>query len=162
MSAANRVAYFSSQIRGRLLWLVVAIVICVWIWIWQQGTLSTAQGALLLGVGVAYSLVWLVVAIVNWLRAKSALTSISPGVAAAIDRQGIWLQGTGMAWPEISTISISPGRFGGSPNLSVTREDGHIESISLANLDVMPGTIDAAIRSYSAGAQWIDTSKLGN
>jgi len=162
MSAANRVAYFGKQIRVRIWWLVVAIVLCVWIWIWQKGTLTPFQGMLLLGLGVVYSLVWVGVAVVGWIRAKSNLSSISPGVAAAIDRGGIWLQGASMAWPQIDKISINPARFGGSPNFCVKREDGFVASISLANLDVMPGTIDAAIRSYSAGTRWINTSKLGN
>jgi len=162
MSAANRVAYYSRQIRSRVLWLIVAVVICVWIWLWQRGTLTLLQGVLLLGLGVVYSLVWLVLAIVNWRRAKSALESISPGVAAAINRAGIWLAGKAIAWPDISAISILPARFGGSPNLTVTTNDGQVSKASLANLDVMPGTIDSAIRSYSAGTWWIDTSKLGN
>lgn len=162
MSAANKVAYYSSQIRGRVLWLVIAVAICVWIWIWQRRSLTPLYSGLLFGVGSLYSLIWLVVALVKWKRAKAALTAISPSVAATVDRGGIWLQGTGMAWLEVSKIAITPGRFGGSPSLSVTRADGHIASISLADLDVMPGTIDAAIRSYSAGTQRIDTSRLGN
>jgi len=162
MSAANRVAYYSKQIRSRLLWLLVSVVICVWVWIWQQTMLSTKQGALLLGLGIFYSLIWLGIAVINWSRAKSALSAISPGVAVAIDRHGIWIGNTGMQWPEIEQVSILPNRFGGSANLTVTTQDGQVSSISVANLDVMPGTIDAAIRSYSAGTQWIDTSKLGN
>ena len=162
MSAANRVAYYTSQIRSRLLWLVISVVICIWIWLWQRGMMSVQQGALLVGVGVLYSLIWLGVAFVNWRRAKSALSAISPGIAAAIDRQGIWIQNRAIAWPEISQVSMLPGRFGGSPNLTVTTQDGQVTSMSVADLDVMPGTIDSAIRSYSAGTQWIDTSKLGN
>jgi len=162
MSAANRVAYYSRQIRSRLLWLVVAIVICIWIWLWQRGTLSVAQGGMLLGLGVLYSLVWLMVAVINWSRAKSALSAVSPGVAVAIDRTGIWFASRAMAWPEISQVCLLPGRFGGSPNLAVTTQDGQVTRMSVADLDTMPGTIDAAIRSYSAGSQWIDTSKLGN
>jgi len=162
MSAANRVAYFSSQIRSRLLWLVISAVICVWIWIWQQRVLTTVQGGVLLGLGILYSLIWLGISVINWSRAKSALSAISPGVAVAIDRYGIWMRDKGMQWPEISQVSILPGRFGGSPHFTVTTGDGQVASMSVADLDVMPGTIDSAIRSYSAGTQWIDTSKLGN
>ncbi|MCL2736415.1 MAG: hypothetical protein FWD75_07265 [Propionibacteriaceae bacterium] len=162
MSAANKVAYYGNQIRSRVLWLVVAMIVCVWIWLWQRQSMSGSDTGLLFGAGLLYSLIWLGVAIVNWSRAKSALSAISPGVAAAVDRQGMWLAGVGMAWPEIAQVAIAPGRFGGSPNLSVKRVDGHVSKISVADLDVAPGTIDAAVRSYSNGTQSIDTSRLGN
>ena len=162
MSAANKVAYYSGQIRGRILWLIISIAICVWIWLCQRSALSPMYTGLLFGVGILYSLIWLMIAVIGWKRAKNALSAISPGVAAQVDRTGIWLQGTGMAWSQVKRIAISPGRFGGSPVLNVTRMDGNVARISLADLDVMPGTIDAAIRSYSAGTQHIDTSKLGN
>lgn len=162
MAAANKVAYYGSQIRSRLIWLVFAVLICVWIWFWQRQALSGSSTGWLFGVGIAYSLIWLAVAFFSWLRARSALAAISPGVAAAVDRRGIWLAGTGLAWAQIARVTILPGRYGGSPNLAVTGTNGQTSRISLADLDVMPGTIDAAIRSYSAGTQWIDTTKLGN
>ncbi|MCL2783980.1 MAG: hypothetical protein FWD55_00810 [Propionibacteriaceae bacterium] len=162
MSAANKVAYYSGQIRVRILWLIVAIAICAWIWIWQRSVLTPQVTGMLFGVGIAYSAIWLALAVINWRRAKSALAAISPGVAAAVDRRGIWLQGTGMAWPEIGSVAIKTGRFSSSPRLLVTRIDGQVISISVADLDVMPGTIDAAVRTFSSGTQWIDTSKLGN
>jgi len=162
MSATNKVAYSSSQIRGRLTWLVVSVVWCVVIWLWQRQSLSTSQTAILFGVGIAYSLIWLGIAVVSWMRAKRALAAISPGVAVTVDRQGMWVQGTGLAWAQIAGVAAVPGRFGGSPLLRVSPVAGPRQTISLANLDVMPGTIDAAIRAYSAGTQWIDTAKLGN
>lgn len=79
-----------------------------------------------------------------------------------LDRLGVWIQGVGMAWPEIEKISVAQGRFGGSPSLKISRVDGQAVSVSLADLDVMAGTIDAAVRTYSSGAQHIDASKLGN
>ncbi|MDR0488010.1 MAG: hypothetical protein LBG99_01155 [Propionibacteriaceae bacterium] len=162
MSAANRVAYAKSQIRSRVLWLIMSIVICTVIWMWRRATLTPVYTGLLFGIGLTYSVIWLIIAIMNHSRAKKALAAITPGVAAIVDRNGIWLQGTGMAWTEILKIDIAPGKFGGSPSLNVTRADGFVASISVADLDVMPGTIDAAVRSYSAGTQHVDTSTLGN
>jgi hypothetical protein len=162
MSAANRVAYFGSQIRSRLIWLGVSVLICAAILIWQRQSLSGSWIPLLFAIGMAYSLVWLVIAIVSWARAKSALAAISPGVAAAVDRRGFWLAGQGLAWPEIAAITINRGRFGGSPHLRVQRVDGQQAEVSLAVLDALPGTIDAAVRAYSSGTHWIDTSKMGH
>jgi len=162
MAAANKVAYLGSQIRSRLIWLGVSIVLCIVIWRWQAEVVSGEVIGWLFGIGIAYSLIYLLIGIFNWQRAKSALAAISPGVAATVDRQGIWMQGTGMAWPQIAKVAITPGRFGGSPNLVVRRVDGPAVDISLALLDALPGTIDTAVRAYSGGAQSLDTSKLGN
>ena len=162
MSAASKVAYLGSQIRARLMWLVVSVIICFVIWRWQGQSLSGSYIGWFFAIGIGYSLIWLLVGVIGWSRAKAALAAISPGVAATVDRQGIWMQGTGMAWPQIAKVAITPGRFGGSPNLVVRRLDGPPVDISLALLDAMPGAIDAAVRAYSGGAQWIDTSKLGN
>ncbi|MDR2930215.1 MAG: hypothetical protein LBV06_04855 [Propionibacteriaceae bacterium] len=162
MSAANKVAYFVRQIRSRLVWLIIAAVICVWIWLWQRQTMSAQNVGFLFGVGMAYSLVWLVIAVVNWRRAKKTLASITPDVAMAVSRWGLWIQGASVPWSDVSRVAIAPGRFGGSPTLTVARVSGPVSSISLAVLDMMPGSIDAAIRAYSGGQQWIDTSKLGN
>ncbi len=162
MPATNKVAYCSRQIRSRLIWLLVSIVICFWIWLWQRQSLDAAQTAWLFGIGIAYSLIWLGIAYLNWRRAKAALAQIAPGVAMTVSRAGIWLQGTGMAWPEIARVGIKRGRFGGSPALEVQHNQGAVASVSLAVLDTMPGSIDAAVRSYSAGTQKIDTSKLGH
>ncbi len=162
MSAANKVAYSGRQIRSRLLWLVVSVVICVWLWVWQRRSMSPAGTAAMFGLALVYSLIWLLIAFVNWRRAKSALKAIAPGVAVVVDRRGLWLQGVGVAWSQLSQIAIRPGRFRGSPVLMVRLSDGSTTRIPLANLNAMPGTIDSAIRSYSGGNWWIDTSKLGN
>ena len=161
MSAANKVAYCGGQIRRRLIWIVVAALMSTWVWYWLRPS-SWQVTVMVFGIGIAYALAWLVVAIINWYRAKAALAAISPGVAMSLDRLGVWIHGIGMAWPEIAQISVTQGRFGGSPSLNVKRLDGHVVSVSLADLDMMAGTIDAAVRSYSSGTQQIDTAKLGN
>ena len=161
LAAQNRVVVCGNQIRSRLVWLVIAVIISVWIYVWQRQTLTPLQAGLLVTVGVVYSGVWLIVAVVQWQRAKRALAGIMPGVAMAVDRRGIWLAGLGLAWPDIATVGLLPGR-GGSPDLVVSSLNGQTTGLPLANLEVMPGTIDAAIRAYSSGSRWLDTSKLGN
>jgi hypothetical protein len=162
MSAANKVAYCGSQIRQRLVWMVVAVMVCFVIWRWQGQAMTSLQVGMLFGLGLVYALIWLAIAFVRWLIARSGLSSVSSQVALAVNRQGLWLQGVGLSWSQIAQVAVTPGWFGGSPKLTVRRVDGEPMKMSLASLDAMPGTIDSAIRAYSGGAQRIDTSKLGN
>jgi len=162
MAAANKVAYYGKQIRSRIVWLVATVAIVVVIWVWQSSSLSATNTGMLFGITIVYSLVWLALAVFGWLRARKALASISPQVALAVDRTGIWAKGTPMAWAEITGVRLTPGRRGGSPRLNVQRQDGSTITMSLADLDVMPSTIDSAVRAFSSGTMRIDTSKLGN
>ena len=161
-SAMNRVLNARRMIPRRVIWLIISVIVCGFLWIWLRRGLSPLFAAIFFGIGIAYSVISLILAIVAWNNAKDIYASITPGVAVAVDRNGCWLQGIGMAWPEISRIHITPGRFGRLASLDITRLDGMVSSIPLPDLDVMPGTIDAAIRSYSGGKQHIDISKLGN
>jgi len=162
MAAANKVAYYGSQIRSRLIWLVVTAAIAVGIYTWMRSALTQSDVTWLFGLSIVYSLLWLGLAVFGWVRARAALSSISPQVALAVDRNGIWAQGTGMAWPEIAGVKLTRGPFGGTPRLNVSRHNGPEITLSLADLDVMPSTIDSAVRAYSSGMMRMDTSTLGN
>jgi len=162
VAATNRVAYYRGQIRSRAMWLVMAVVMCFAIWMWQRASFTTTQTLWLFGVGLGYSLIWLALAIVGRARAASALKGITPGVAMSVDRLGIWMQGTGMAWPDITGVAVRRRWYGGAPFLAVAHAGGVEQRIPLANLDVMTGTIDAAVRAYSSGVWSVDTRKLGN
>lgn len=160
MAAATRVTYWRKQIRRRIIWFAVMIPILAWLYFRQYTLPPGMQMGWMLVIIASYSVIWLAVSIVGWVRAKSQLKAISPGIAAAIDRRGIWLQGIGLAWGEIAGVALKPGLFKGSPSLVVTGSMGQSAQIALANLDVMPGTIDSAVRSYSAGTHRVDPAKL--
>jgi len=162
MPAAQRVALLARGIRGRLAWVGIALVVCIWIYLWQRNSLTPTMVAWLFGAGLGYSLIWLIMSIIQWGRAKSALSSIAPGVAARIDRQGIWLQGVFLPWPAIAQIVARSRRFSMAPRLQIIGLDGQRYRLDLGELDIMPGTIDASIRTFSGGTHSIDTSKLGN
>ena len=164
MPAAQRVAVWARQIRSRLLMMGVSLVVCIWVAVWALRTSSLTPGQIgwVFAAGLGYSLIWLVFAIIRWGTAKSALHAVAPTVAARIDRQGIWLQGAFLAWGTISQIIAQSRRFSMAPFLRIVVSGGQRYQLNLGDLDVMPGTIDASIRAFSQGRQWIDTSKLGN
>jgi hypothetical protein len=162
MAATQRVASCASMIRSRLMWLLVSVVICVWIYIWKRDSLTGVTVVALFAAGIGYSVLWVVISLVSWIRAKAALGDITPGVATKIDRNGIWMQSVSLPWSGIDKIVAQSGRFGRPATIRVYNQVGEAARVPINVLDVMPGTIDASIRAFSNGAHWIDTSKLGN
>ncbi|MDR1386172.1 MAG: hypothetical protein LBJ44_01005 [Propionibacteriaceae bacterium] len=160
MPAAERVAYYSGLVRSRLIWLVVAVGLCAAIWVWQR--LDLARGMQLLLIGLAYSAIWLAASLVGLANSRRLLKSIGQGTAVRVGPWGIDLAGAVLAWPDVALVSTTRGRFGSGPRLDVRTVQGQVRRLPFMYLDTMPGTIDAAVRAYSRGTKWLDTSRLGN
>ncbi|MDR1213575.1 MAG: hypothetical protein LBK54_05745 [Propionibacteriaceae bacterium] len=160
MPAAERVAYYSGLVRSRLIWLIVAVAICGVIWAWQQ--LDLARGLQLLMIGLAYSAIWLVAALAGLINSRRLLKSIGQGIAVRVGHWGIDLLGGVLPWADVTKVSTTRGRFGSGPRLDVHSASGEVRRLPFMYLDTMPGTIDAAVRAYSRGTRWLDTSRLGN
>lgn len=158
--AAERVAHFHGLVRSRLIWFGVAILICVAVYLWQRKDLDPLSVAALFGVGLGFSLVWLVIAIVGLLIARRALDGVDQGEAVRVDRSGITVRGTHAPWSDIESVGTVRGGIGVGPCLAVRSRSG-TQSVPLSYLDIMPGSLDSAIRAYSAGQRWLDTSGLG-
>lgn len=164
LPAAERVAHYQALVRSRLVWLGIGVVLLVGIWFWQRSQLDTTQTILLFVIGLAFSGVWLVIAIVLNVVARRALDKVNSaqGYAIRVNPQGIEVAGKAVAWPQVARIATIRGHLGGQPQLVLTDASGASASVPITYLDTMPGTLDSAIRAYSRGSQWIDTSKLGN
>jgi hypothetical protein len=115
-------------------------------------------------IGLAFSGIWLVLAIVLYFGAKRGLDRINAaqGYAIRVDPQGIEVAGKTVAWPEVAAIATVRRGLRGQPQLTLRDTAGVTSSVPITFLDTLPGTLDSAIRAYSRGSQWIDTSKLGN
>lgn len=162
MPATQRVAHFRAMIRSRLIWFALAIVICVGIFLWQRDNLDPLSTVALFVMGLGFSAVWVVIAVVGYLAAKRSLDSIGTGTAVVVDRQGIEVSGARTPWTDVAKVGTSRGRLGVGPDLVVTDTAGTGRNVPLSYLDTLPGTLDSAIRAYSAGRQWLDTSGLDN
>lgn len=162
MPATQRVAHFRALIRSRLLWFGLAIVICVAIYVWQRENLDAVSTVALFVMGLGFSAVWVVVALVRYLAAKRSLDSIGQGTAVTVDRGGIEVSGARTDWAQVAKVGTSRGRLGLGPDLVVTDVAGTTRTVPLSYLDTLPGTLDSAIRAYSAGRQWLDTTGLDN
>ncbi len=162
MPATQRVAHYRALIRSRLIWFGLAIVICIGVYVWQRASLDAVSTVALFVMGLGFSAVWVVIAVVGYLAAKRSLDSIGDGVAVTVDRQGIDIAGARTEWANVTKVGTSRGRLGVGPDLVVTNATGATRTVPLSYLDTMPGTLDSAIRAYSAGRQWLDTSGLDN
>jgi len=160
--AAQRVALRARRIKTRLAGLGVTLVVCVWIVIWRSWSMTGPMALILFAVGLGYSLVWLMAAVIAWAVAKSALAAIPPTPAARIDRQGIGLGGVFLVWPMVAQIVARSRFWTMSPRMRVTDTAGQRYQLNLAGLDVMPATIDASIRAFSGGRFHLDVSRLGH
>ena len=164
LPAAERVAHYQGLVRSRLIWLGIGVVLLLGLWFWLRDELDVAQTIWLYVIGLAFSGIWLVIAVVLYIAARRALDRINAtqGYAVRVDTLGIEVAGTRVAWPDVSTIATVRGPLGGHPRLLLRDSAGASVSVPITFLDTLPGTLDSAIRAYSRGTQWIDTSKLGN
>ncbi|HET7723617.1 MAG TPA: hypothetical protein VFK68_03185 [Propionibacteriaceae bacterium] len=163
LPAAERVAHYQGLVRSRLIWLGVGVVLLLGLWFWLRDQLDVPQTIGLYVIGLAFSGIWLVIAVVLYIAARRALDRINAtqGYAVRVDTQGIEVAGKRVAWPDVSAIA-TVRRPGGSARLVLRDSTGASVSVPITFLDTLPGTLDSAIRAYSRGTQWIDTSKLGN
>ena len=162
MPATQRVAHFRAMIRSRLIWFALAVVICVAIYVWQRQHLDGLSTVALFVMGLGFSAVWVVIAVVGHLAAKRSLDSIGEGTAVTVDRDGIELAGARTPWTQVAKVATARGRLGMGPDLLVTDAAGTSRTVPLSYLDTLPGTLDSAIRAYSSGRHWLDTSGLDN
>lgn len=163
LPAAERVAHYQALVRSRLLWLGIGVAVLIGLWFWMRDQLDPAQTVWMFVVGLAFSGIWLVVAIVMYFRAKRGLDKINSaqGYAVRVDPVGIEIADKSVAWPQVASIS-TVRKLGGEPMLTLRDTSGATASVPITFLDTLPGSLDSAIRAYSRGSQWIDTSKLGN
>jgi hypothetical protein len=163
LPAAERVAHYQGLVRSRLIWLGIGVVLLLAMWFWLRDQLDTVQTIWMFVIGLAFSGIWLVLAIVLYLSARRQMDKINAiqGYAIRVDPQGIEVAGKTVAWPDVAGIA-TVRTLGGQPRLTLRDTAGSATSVPITFLDTLPGTLDSAIRAYSRGTQWIDTSKLGN
>ncbi|MCL1907182.1 MAG: hypothetical protein FWG08_04625 [Propionibacteriaceae bacterium] len=161
-TAQARVAMARSRIPMRVVWVIFAALISGVLYYLRKEMFTPLFAGLLFGLSIGISLLMLLQSIFAWIGAKKYLAKLPQGIAAAVDRQGVWVRGTGMAWADVTALRVTRGNFGRAPTFQVTRIDGQVASLQLDDVDVMAGTIDAAVRAYSAGAHYVDTTSLGH
>lgn len=99
----------------------------------------------------------ILVARLVWLsRLRAELRAVGEGVALVVSAWGIGSAEGDAAWDDIAHVAATRGRIGRGYRLRVERVDGSAFDFPLEGLGILPGTLDAAVRAYSAGRHGVD------
>jgi hypothetical protein len=161
--AAERVAHYRALIRTRLFWLAIAVGCCAAFWLFYARSFGLSKGhiAALWASGCGFSVVWLAMALVGYLRSRRVLARMGQGLAVRIGRWGVDLHGVALGWQDIAQVAARRHRLAAAgPDLVVRTTRGETYKLPWLFLDTLPGTVDAAVQAYTSGVHRLDISKL--
>ncbi len=169
--AYQRARKLGAAVRSRVIGLLITAAVCGGIWWWRKDDMTTENVYWMFdmttenvywmfGVALGISVVLIAITTIRWALAKRELSNIGIGPAFVMVRQGIMLPQGRVAWPEVTEIGLRT-RFGKAfPSFYVAGLGLPRWETSTGNLDVLPGTIDAAVRALSNGEASLDLTKL--
>jgi hypothetical protein len=158
----EKVARRKALVRSRIVSLVITVVIMVAIYFWQRDQLQGTGFLVVYGVLLAIPVIWLIVVLIMYLRARGALRGLASGVAIRVGPPGIEVAGLGAPWPQVASVAaVKPG-VGKGPVLRLSLVDGRQAAVSFEHITVFPATLDSAVRAFSASRHGVDLSALDN
>ncbi|MFT4217148.1 MAG: hypothetical protein QM619_08205 [Micropruina sp.] len=158
-AAQAAVARRRSILIQRLISAAVSVGIGAAVWYFFADQVGTF-GPWLVGSALAVGLVWVIVAGTGLMLARADAKRVLTGPAFATTRDGVWVAGLWLLWPEVGAFRAAPGRLGRSPLLRVEARDGRTATVPMNYLSALPANIDSAVRALSGGRSWIDLSRL--
>lgn len=158
----NRVARRRKRFVSRVISLVITLAIMIGIYAWQRDQFTSTALWIIYAIVLGISLGFAVFAFLAWRQAKRILAAMGQGLALRIGRPGVEIAGAYVPWSEVGSLSVTRGRIGHGPQLTVTRSDGYSLSVPLDQLDVFPATLDSTARAYSRGHHGVDLTALEN
>lgn len=95
---------------------------------------------------------------VVWLyRQRGGLRRLGEGLALVLSARGVQTMAEEpLPWCRIEEIRAARGKWGHGYALEVRAVDGSTQALPLDGLDILPGSLDAATRAYSAGRHGVD------
>jgi hypothetical protein len=158
----EKVARRRARVRSRIVSLVITVVVLIAIYLWQRDQLQGTGFLVVYGVVLGIPVVWLVVVLIMYVRARRALRGVTPGVAIRVGPPGIEVAGLGAPWPQVASVAaVKPGP-GKGPVLRLTLIDGRQAAVPFEHVTVFPATLDSAVRAFSASRHGVDLSALDN
>lgn len=117
-------------------------------WVLVRWVLAFSAGFTLLS--LAARAVW-------FYRQRDGLRRVGDGLAFVLSARGFKpASEEPLAWDQIDHVRASRGKWGHGYALEVRRVDGATRALPLEGLDILPGSLDAATRAYSAGRHGVD------
>jgi len=158
-AAQAKVSRWRSMLIQRLISTAISVAIGAAIWYFFSTQVGNF-GVWLVGSALVAGLIWVIVTVVGLLIARRDAKQVSAGPAFAVTRDGVWVAGLWLTWPEVGAFRAAPGRFGRSAQLRVEARDGRSAGVPMEYLSALPASIDSAVRALSGGRSWIDLSRL--
>lgn len=162
VAAAHQVAALRSGLRRRLISGVISLAIWGALLWWQQNLFGDKWWWWLV-ISAAITIAIVVVMVVRLVLANRRLGRIGQGEAFRIGREGLLVDPAAprlLAWNDITAVKAAGGSADAGAKLVVEHGNGPSYEVPLMCLDTMPGTLDGALRAYSAGRKGLDVSKL--
>jgi hypothetical protein len=158
----EKVARRRALVRSRIISLVITVVVLAAIYLWQRDQLQGTGFLVVYAVVLGIPVVWLVVVLIMYVRARSALRGLASGVAIRVGPPGIQVAGLGAPWPQVASVAaVKPG-LGKGPVLRLRLLDGRQAEVPFEQITMFPATLDGAVRAFSASRHGVDLSALDN
>jgi hypothetical protein len=158
----QKVARRKALVRSRIVSLVITLVVLVAIYLWQRDQLQGPGFFITYGIVLGIPVVWLVVVLILYLRARRAVRGLATGVAVRVGPPGIQVGGLAAPWSQVASVAaVKPG-VGKGPVLQLTLVDGRRSVVPFEQITAFPATLDSAVRAFSASRHGVDLSALDN
>ena len=158
----EKVARRRALVRSRIISLVITLAVLVAIYFWQRDQLQGNGFLVVYGVIIGIPVIWLVVVLIMYVRARKQVRTLRPGIAIQIGPPGIMVGGLSAFWPEVAAVAaVKPG-IGKGPVLRLTLHDGRQSAVPFEQITIFPATLDGAVRAFSASRHGVDLSALDN
>lgn len=160
---AQAVAQLKAAMRGTLFSMVFSLGITAFIWWRSRPVEGTFKWVL-----IAFIVLAVLRPIIHWLRiwrAQRILAKVGQGPALRVDPLGLVLAtGDGyerVEWADVEEVGAKPHHMLPGHDL-VVRKVGRKEPwrVPFAFLDVMPGSVDSALRAHTLGDVTLNLKKL--
>ena len=158
----EKVARRKALVRSRIISLVITVAVLGVIYLWQRDQLQGTGFLVVYAVVLGIPVIWLVVVLIMYARARAALRTLASGIAVRVGPPGIEVAGLGAYWPQVASVAaVKPGP-GKGPVLRLRLVDGRQASVPFEQITVFPASVDSAVRAFSASRHGVDLSALDN
>ncbi|MGI3781827.1 MAG: hypothetical protein ACRYG2_13725 [Janthinobacterium lividum] len=149
---------------GRIVSLAISLAILGSIYAWQHRSIAQQGGAywVFTAVVLGLTLVWTLVVLLGFLRARKELRTVPAGIAVRMGRPGVVVGDAFARWTDVAALEVVPGGLARADRLRLRTTVGAVGLVPLDQVVVHPATLDSTARAYSAGRQGVDLTRLDN
>ena len=162
MPMAGKVASLRRRSKAQAIGVLISAAIALAIWYFTKDQIGGWRWLLIFS--VAFSILLLITTLLRLWRCNRLLGKIPKDAALRIDPLGLVLSDQKgvkrVNWDQVSKIRAKARPIMPGPDLVVEQQDGSSWKVPFLYLDVMPGSIDSAIRAHNQGRRTLDLTSM--